>query len=185
MFRAALSYQASFFGAFESIRPSPETIPPLLKAFSADGFLPNTFVEVGPRGTENRIRLAPSSNEWFLDLDQDRIQAIKNPVKAGAKNMGDPEQFAEDAHRLVGTVLDLHPRKGKRLSLVTKHLLDDVDGCSAGDLLRRFANPLPFYSEANPVAWQVRMTARVGTDIGEAKDTLNVITWVSRALHSR
>lgn len=180
MFRAALSYQASFFGAFADVRPSAESIPPLLNAFRAEELLPATFVEIGGVAPGNRLRLASSSNEWLVDIDQNRVQVLKNPVELGGKNMGDLDDFARSAHDYINRILTLYPRRGTRLSLVTKNLLAEAEGCSPDEALRRFTVPLRFYEGNPPVDWQVRMTSRVPTRIGTDEDLLNVIAIVSR-----
>jgi len=180
MFRAALSYQASFFGAFADVRPSAETIPPLLNAFRTEELLPGTFLEFGRAGPETRLRLASSNNEWLIDFEQSRIQVLKNPVKLGGKNMGDLDEFARSAHQFIGRILETHPRQGTRLSLVTKNLLTIPEGTSPEEALDRFAVSLPFYQENPPVDWQARMTSRVPTRIGTSEDLFNVITILSR-----
>ena len=184
MIAVPFKYEAHFFGDMADIKPSADTIPPLLDAFRVPGFLPNTFNELELRQPDaqalTRLRLSSPDAEWIIDFDTPRITIQKNSVKPLGANLGKPEDFARDAVDFLRRILHLFPRKGTRLSLVTDGLLSEM----ADEVLRRAYSrvlvPFGFYQNNPPIAWNSRSLARVSVDINGISEQLNVITQVNR-----
>lgn len=180
MFYAALSYQAGFFADFENITPNADTIPPLLNAFRDLELLPTTFIQFSEGKRHTRLRMATSTNEWFVDFDVHRINITKNPISHRGSNMGDIGEFSDKARDFVERIHKLFPRAGTRLSLVTKNLLEERDDEQLKNAYRRVLNPSQFYVENPPHDWRARYVSRVSTVLDGNEEQLNVITTISR-----
>lgn len=180
MLKGALSYQASYFGGFQEYAPTAETIPPLLRAFSAEEFLPTTYAQISAGSANTRLRLAPPGNEWVVDIDVHRINVVKNPTEPWGRNMGAPEDFARSAAEFVARVLAVRNVPGSRLALVTKEFLDLSGAGQLEAAYRKLVKPLAFYVAAGPHEWKVRSTARVEKRLLGRREQINTITELSR-----
>jgi len=185
-----MSYQASYFGDVEEIRPSVETIPLLMNAFVDHNFLPNTFTffegtfdgsfPVLPK-PQARLRLSSEDSEWNIQFETDRVRIQKAGVSPYGSNMGEPEKFTHDAIDFLERILKHFPKKAHRLSLVISELLMDISNADLKRLYSEFIVPNEFYGQNPPSAWKSRTVSRIQYNCGDMQEDLNVITDVNRA----
>jgi hypothetical protein len=180
MLKGALSYQVCYFADLEDYVPSADVIPPLLDAFRDEGFLSTNFVQIKDGKPHTRLRLAPPSNEWLVDLDLHRINVVKNLTVPWGENLGTIGGFVKDASDFVTRILGIHTVPGTRLALVTKNLLDITQPDELNTAYTRLLKPLPYYVEFFPHEWQLRSVTRVPASLGGREETVNVITALAR-----
>jgi len=183
MIAAPRKYQACFFADFADVRPSVETIPPLLSLFQDRGLLPNTYQEIGflpSAAPQARLRLSSPDNEWVIEFETPRINIEKNAIKPFGANLGPPEEFTRNAIGFLDRILGRFPKKANRLSLVTDGLMGEMPETKLQDLYPRLLVPLDFYEQNPPLNWNSRSVARIFIDLDGNREQLNVITQVNR-----
>ncbi|MBN1570615.1 MAG: hypothetical protein JXA73_22420 [Acidobacteria bacterium] len=183
MIAVPMKYQTSFFGNLADLKPSADTIPPLLQIFREQALLPSTYqqVQLGPSlDPQVRLRLSSTRNEWIIEFDIDRITIEKNSIKPLGANMGLLEDFARTSEDYLGRILSLFPRKGTRLSLVTDGLMDQMTEEGLQEVYSRILVPLGYYHNNPPHLWNSRCIARGAIDMAQGQESINVITQVNR-----
>lgn len=181
MTEVQFKFQVCYFGDFSAVEPTAETIASLAKQFSGRKLLPTAYQELGAQGVRMRLRLQTADNEWVADLDHHRIDLQKNATSPGADNLGSLPEFFLEAREIIGGVLKVFSVKGSRLAVVTSAWLRDL---SAEALKRAYVclfNPLPYYVESPPTAWNSRSVARVPVTLGGRDETMNAILTTDRA----
>jgi len=180
MTTAPLGYQACFFADINDIKPSADTIPPLLDLFRKEEFLPSTYPELGVAPLPQlRLRLASQQGGWVIDFDSRRISVERNRVTPEVV-LGTPQEFVTTATDFFDRILKLYPRKGNRLSLVTRELVPEMSTEGLLKVYERVALPLDFYKEHHPDKWKLRSIARVPQTLDDREEICNVITDVER-----
>jgi len=177
-------YQISYFGSWDDVVPSSETISLLLEAFQGENLLPTTIQQIalaanGPKQIQ-RLRLASTEEEWVLDIEPNRINLSQTSSSPFVDLLGDVGEFASIGRGHILRVLNQFPKLGSRLALVSRYFLDKIDTADTAQVLSLFVNPIRYYNENPPVNWEVRSNARVPMDLGAKQELLNVITKISR-----
>jgi len=181
MTTAPLGLQACFFANLSDIKPSADTIPPLLDIFRNEEFLPTTYQEFGVAPLPQlRLRLSSQQGGWAIDFDSRRISVERNRVTPEAENLGTPQEFVRTATDFFSRILELHPRKGNRLSLVTRELVPELSAEALQGVYERLAVPLDFYRKHHPDKWKLRSIARIPLKCDGHDEIFNVITDVER-----
>lgn len=176
-------YQAAFFADLADLRPSVDTIPPLLEAFADRGFLPNTYRELGISSSpapQVRLRLSTPDSEWEVDFETHRINITKNAVKPFGSNLGSSDEFTRNAIDFLERILKRFPMKGKRLSFVTSGLMTEMPEDRLREIYPRVFVPLDFYEKNPPSAWTSHSVSRILTDLNGNQERLNIVTQVGR-----
>ncbi len=181
MTEVPVRFQVCYFGDFSGVEPTAETIASLAKEFSDRKLLPGTYQEIGARGPRMRLSLRTADNEWVVDLDSHRIDLQKNATSAGADNLGSLERFFPEAREIMARTLKVFPVKGNRLALVTKVWLLNLSDEALKRAYSQLFNPLPYYAESPPAAWNSRTVTRVPEHFGDTHETMNVILTTDRA----
>lgn len=174
-------YETHFFTDIADLRPSADTISPLLEAFRDVNLLPTTYTEIGlfPR-PEVRLRLMSPNNEWVIDFDITRISISKNKVKAGGANLGAIEEFTRNSTDFLGRILTRFPKKSHRLGLVTRGFMSEMSGEQLLRIYRCLFLPIRFYQDNVPISWNFRTHTRIPENLGDNQEIINVITRVNR-----
>ena len=180
-------YQASLFCDMENLRPSVETIPPLLQAFLDRNLLPSTYYELalvpqGPPKNVPRLRFASSDNEWTVEFETVRINIEKNSIKPSGENLGNVEDFARDALDLLQRITRIFPKNGTRLALVTTSVLSEVSAEKSRDFFSRLILPTTFHQENPVLTWALHLHAKLDREIAGHLEVINVLTQVNRAI---
>jgi hypothetical protein len=183
MFDIIARYQASLFGNFEDIRPSPEIISKLLMLFRDKKLLPNTFQEISANapGPQTRLRLSSENNQWNLNFATNRLDIEQIPrTDTKEKDIGTVEEFVKQACELFSRVLTEFKRRGNRISLITSGLLKEMSEEQLADIYNRLFKTIPFYHDNHAFEWNSRSVAKLPTVIGELEESINVITQINR-----
>lgn len=182
MFDILEKYRAIFFAKAVEIVPSPDVISTLLNMFSDKGLLPTTFQEIGPQSRVPlvRLRLNSPNNEWGINFASDHIDIEKNLTLAAARNMGDVADFTKDAKAFFSRILEQFKKKGHRLAIITTGMLQEMTDKQLSNIFTKLFRPLPFYKRAMPFEWNARCVSKSTKLIGEASESINVITSINR-----
>ena len=181
MTEVQLKFQVCYFGDFSAVEPTADSIASLAKEFSDRRLLPSTYQEFSARGARMRPRVQSADGEWSADLDHNRIDLQKNATSEGGDNLASLPQFCREAHEIVAGLLKVFSVKGNRLALVTSASLRDLSDEALKGAYARLFNPLPYYQESLPVAWNSRSVTRVPVSLGGRDEIMNVILTADRA----
>lgn len=182
MFDFAQKYQASVFGNFLDILPTPDMISKMLELFRDKNLLPSTFQEISPQfmGPQPRLRLSSQNNEWNINFATNRMDIEKNPTNPIENNFGSVEDFVAEANQLFDRTLNEFSRKAKRISCVTSGLLKPMGPEKMEILFNKLFSPIEFYRNTPPFEWNSRFASRVVFDITGAPEQVNAITSINR-----
>lgn len=182
MFDIFDKYQASLFLNASEIVPSPDVISPLLNIFRDKGFVPTTFQEIGPQSPTPHVRLRLNSpnNEWGINFASHRLDIEKNSVVAAGKNIGEVEVFVDEVIDFIGRILGHFNKIGRRLSIITSGMLQEMSNERLDSIYDKFFRPLPFYRQALPFEWNYRSAVRSAIKIKNHDEKINVITSINR-----
>ncbi|PFD55832.1 hypothetical protein [Bacillus thuringiensis] len=177
-------YQANLFADFREIDVTPNNIMRLMNTLKDFGLLPSTYQELNPAISSTPItrpKFSSINEEWVISIGSNCINIDKNPVDAVASNMTDIQDFIRIASHMLQLIIEEFGKNGKRVSLVTNALLDEMPEEQLNSIYNRIvSNPLEFYKENIPMEWNVRSANRVNYTINNAEEQVNVITNMGR-----
>ena len=175
-------YEGIIFVNASDIKPSPDNITSLIQIFKDMELIPSTFHEIGPSSPQPllRIRLSNSINEWEIMIGSQRISIKKNLTDPKGNNLGELDKFCSDITDFSGRILNNYRKKANRLALTTEFILKEM---TEPDLLKVYLNlfkPPQFYKDTPPFEWNTRFASKKQIEFENLKETLNVLTSISR-----
>tara|TARA_R110002033_G_scaffold40631_4_gene81049 strand:- start:229 stop:975 length:747 start_codon:yes stop_codon:yes gene_type:complete len=177
-----LKYQVSIFLNASELDATSKNIGDMMSVFSDKGFIPNTFQEISSLNPkpQNRFALQSPNREWHINFGYNRIDIEKNPVGVKGENLGNLNDFCDDVKDIANRILSKFPKKGNRLSLVTRVLLDEMPEKTLDEIYNRLFNSPQIYNENPPFEWNWRVVSHLDKEIQETNETFNVITTLNR-----
>lgn len=180
MIYSPIAYQAILFGNMMDIPSSPETISKFLEIFQDKGFLPNTFQELLPNPSGNmninRIRMISQNLEWSIEIPSIGIIISKNPLDSKGSNLDTIEDFIDISIEYFSRILNVFPRNGNRLSLLTLQMLPEMPIKKVHKIFNSVIKPSPFYEKNVPNEWRFLLDSRVPIKIHGKQEIFNVNT---------
>ncbi|MDS4060653.1 MAG: hypothetical protein RKP73_19095 [Candidatus Contendobacter sp.] len=175
-------YQASIFGNFSDIQPTPDIISKVMTLFRDKSLIPGTFQEISPAamGPQLRLRVSSPNNEWSINFAVQRIDVEKNPIDPKGQNLGTPEVFTKESCEFFARILAEFNKKSNRVALITSGLLKEMTQERLNDIYCRLFKPIDFYQGNIPFEWNSRSVARLVLKIAEQTEQVNVITGINR-----
>ena len=176
-------YQASIFGDFSEIVPSPDVVKILLNLYQDKNLLPSTFQEISPyaKGPETRLKLStPTTNEWIINFATHRVDVEKNPTDIKGNNIGPVEDFTKQAQELLNITLEEYKKKGNRIALITSEIAEEKPEAKLDKLYLLIYKPIDFYKKNLPFEWNSRFASKQTIDINNTSEPINVITSINR-----
>jgi len=182
MIKISGKHQVSIFGEFSDIVPTSETILSILNSFKGKDFIPGTVREIAKIGTGNEIRLqlATQNKEWLVNFLTNRIDIEKNPIEGDGDNIGNIQNFVEEAVDICKRIIKAFKIKSYRLSLITTGMLDDMNSSKLDAIYIKLFNPISYYRKNIPFEWNFRTGANTEITIKNKKERLNVLTSLNR-----
>ncbi|HDT6574872.1 TPA: hypothetical protein QFT23_000970 [Bacillus cereus] len=177
-------YQANLFSDFREIDVTPNNMMRLMNALKDFELLPSTYQELNPAISPTPItrpRFASVNEEWIISIGSYCMNIDKNPVDAVASNMSDINGFIDTASHMIQIITEEFGKIGKRVSLVTNGLLDEMSEEELNNAYNKIiSNPLEFYKEDIPMEWNVRSANRTKYIINDIQEPVNVVTNIGR-----
>lgn len=182
MFDVGQKYQASIFGNFADILPSPDVISKMLGLFRDKNLLPGTFHEISTHsvGPQLRLRLSSQNNEWNVNFATHRMDVEKNPTELQGQNLGNIDEFSAEANVFFSRILTEFNRKANRITLISSGLLRQMTPEKMEDLYNRLFKPIDFYKTIPPFEWNSRYASSVLFTISGTSEPVNAITSINR-----
>jgi len=182
MIDVKLKYQASIFIDGSDIIPTSDKITEILPLFRDKELIPGTFSEISANNPkpQTRLRLATTNNEWEINLASQRIDIIKSSTDAKGSNLGELEQFCQEAYELGERIIKKYSKNANRISMVSSFLLEEMEEKQLIGIYSRLFNAPAFYEKHAPVSWSWRTVARKEIDLNGEKELFNVILTIQR-----
>ena len=182
-----MNYQATIFGNFGDIEPTPDNTKTLIDLFSDRELIPSVFYEF--RATAQaamptrraRIRCASANGEWAINFRSNRIQIEKQAIEMHGANLGDLDKFCSDASHLFKKITGKFKKRADRIALVTNFILEKMTEETLSRIYLKLFNPPEFYIENPPFEWDWRTVSRNPIKLEELDDALNVIVTINRS----
>jgi hypothetical protein len=186
-----LKYQAVLFLNASDIQANSTNINVLMNEFADKGLIPNTFQELPnilpiiPHGgiiPQNRFQLMSPNNEWVIRFGSMRIDFEKNPTDLKGSNLGDLKEFCDEAKNAFERILKKYPKKGNRIALVSRFLLEEFPEDKMQNIYNKLFNAPNLYTDNKPVEWNWRTVSRLSKSIDGLNEEFNFITQINRTL---
>jgi hypothetical protein len=184
-----LKYQAVLFLNASDIQANSKNISLLMNEFADKELIPNTFQELTnlipliPQHElvpQNRFQLTSPNNEWIIRFGTFRIDFEKNPTNLKGSNLGGLKEFCVEAKSAFERILNKYPRKGNRISLVSRFLLEEFPEEKMQMIYTKLFNSPELYKENKPVEWNWRTVSRLPKKIDGLNEEFNFITQINR-----
>lgn len=174
-----LSVKYSLFGNFQTIQSDTQTVMKIITAVQLENFLPSTFSETTPAGSQLRIRFLKVDNSIQVLFGMNRIDIIYNPItyENGISLQIEPD--LDFVNRTFSQIISTFNKLGNRLAFNTSSLFYDLPRNEIDNIDRLFKVGLPYYSQRQIFEWGVHLVTKEKADISGQEETLNVITNVS------
>lgn len=185
-----MNYRASVFT--DTIEASNENIAKLLTVFMDRGFLPNVYNEQtpisggagvmqAPVGSYSVWELKSNDGKFVIKFGQGRIDII-SMMLSPSSGIGDIDSFIKNADECFKMIFTKYPRTFNRLALASNALLKVVPEEKLKEIYLSLVSPIGFYSDNNPVEWNIRQVAKNNININDREEVINVICSLSRSL---
>ena len=177
-----LKYQFSIFLNASDLNATPKNISELMNEFMDKGFIPNTFQEISSLNPtpQNRFKLQSPSGEWSVMLGSSRIDIEQNPTNLKGSNLISSKQFSTEAKDIIIRILTKFPRKGNRLSIVSRCLFNEMSNDQLNKVYGRLFNSPPLYVNNTPFEWNWRAVAKINKNIMANNEEFNFVTTINR-----
>ena len=187
MIDTKIKYQATIFGSFSDIEPTPDNTKTLIDLFMDKALIPGVINELRataqtPIPTRRpRIRCASANGEWAIEFLSNRINIEKYPIETHGTNLGDLDTFCSDANYLFKQITREFKKKANRIALTTHFILEKmIEETLSRIYLRLFKSP-EFYIENPPFEWDWRTASRNPIELEGLDETLNIIVMINRS----
>ena len=182
-----MKYEATIFGNFGDIEPTPENTRTLIDLFRAKSLIPGVIYEF--RATAQaaiparhpRIRCASANGEWAIEFLSNRIRIEKHAIEAHGANLGDLNEFCSDAIDLFKQITSEFKKKANRIALVTYFILEKMTAETLSQTYSRLFKTPEFYNENPPFEWDWRTASRNPIALEELDEDLNIIATINRS----
>lgn len=176
------SFQASFFGKFQSIDASPNGIFKLLELFKDDGFLPSSIHELTPNSTTPllRPRLTTETEDWSINILSSRIDLVRT-LTPKIESIGEVDNFVRDVLKFMNHFKKISPDPFNRIALNSFLTVHDIDPQIITRLYTKVFTPLNYFSENPPFEWNNRSVSRTPLSGSNESEFANVILDINRA----
>lgn len=177
-----LKYQVSIFLNASELDATSKNISDMMNVFSDKGFIPNVFQEISNLNPkpQNRFALQSQNKEWHINFGFNRIDIEKNPASVKGENLGSLIDFCDEAKDITKRILSKFPKKAKRLSLVTRVLLDEMTEKKLNEVYKKLFKAPKIYNDNPPFEWNWRVVSHLNKKIQESEEIFNVITTLNR-----
>ncbi len=182
-----MKYQATIFGNFNDIEPTPDNTKTLIDLFQDRALLPSVIHEFKattqtPMPTRRaRIRCANASGEWAIEFLSNIIKIEKHATETHGSNLGDLNAFCSDASYLFKQITSEFKKRANRIALVTYFVLEEMtEEVLSRTYLKLFKTP-EFYIQNPPFEWDWRTASRNPIKLDGLDETLNVIVTMNRS----
>ena len=182
-----MKYQATIFGNFNDIEPTPDNSKKLIDLFKDKALIPGVIDEFRataqtPIPTRHaRIRCASANWEWVIEFLSNRIQIVKRAIEAHGANLGDLDAFCSDASYLFKQITSQFKKKANRIALVTQFILQEMTDKALSQIYLKLFKAPEFYIENPPFEWDWRTASRNPIRLEELDETLNIIVTMNRS----
>jgi len=175
-------YQASVFGNFADIEPTPDIISKVMILFHDKSLIPGTVQETSQRdaGQPLRLRISSPNDEWNISFLTQRINIEKKSIDPKGQNLGPIKDFIKESCDFFERILSEFKKKGNRVALITGGLLREMTHDRLNHIYCRLFKPISFYDENIPFEWNSRSAAKLILNAGELAEKVNVITIINR-----
>lgn len=182
-----MKYQATIFGNFNDIEPTPANSKTLIDLFKDKAVIPGVIDEF--RATAQtpipvrraRIRCASANREWVIEFLSNRIQIVKRAIEAHGANLGDLDAFCSDASDLFKRITSEFRKKANRIALVTQFILEEMTEETLSRIYLKLFKTPEFYIENPPFEWNWRTASRNPIRLEELNEALNIIVAMNRS----
>lgn len=174
-----LSVKFSIFGNFQTIKTETQTVMEIMTALQLENFLPSTYSEVSPVGSQLRIQLLKADRSIQVLFGLNRIDVIFNPITS---DDGIPPHIEPDitlAKRIFTQITTLFNKKSTRLAFNTSSLFYELSERETSEIEKLVKVELPYYSQRTLREWNVRLVVKEEQHILDLNETLNIITDVA------
>ena len=175
-----LNYQASIFTNASEIIPNAYYIQMFVMEFADLGFIPSTFQELSNLGSQTRLSLKTSTNEWGVEFGTNRIDFIKKGVDAKGNNLGNEAEFCEKVIEIFSKIHAKTANKSNRLALSSSVLLKEFNSKEKDRIYKKLNNPSPTYKSNNPTEWNNRVSSTLTKTVCGRSEKINYISQVNR-----
>lgn len=177
-----LKYQATIFLNASDLNAIPKNINELMIEFTDKGFIPNIFQEISSNNPtpQNRFKLQSPNNEWTVMLGSTRIDIDQNPINLKGTNITDVSNFCKESKDIFTRILKKFPRKGNRISVVSRCLLNEMSNEQLDIIYHKLFSSPPLYQKNTPFEWNWRAVSRINKKIGSNEEEFNFITTLNR-----
>lgn len=182
-----MKYQATIFGNFNDIEPTPDNTKMLIDLFMDKALIPGVINEFRattqtPIPTRRaRIRCASANGEWAIDFLSNRINIEKHAIETHGANLGDLDTFCSDASYLFKQVTSKFKKKANRIALVTYFILKKMTEDTLDRTYVKLFKVPEFYTIHLPFEWDWRTASRKPINLEELGEILNVIVTINRS----
>ena len=182
-----MKYEATIFGNFSDIEPTPDNTKMLIDLFKAKALIPGVIYEFRPTAQaamparRARIRCASANGEWVIEFLSNRIRIEKRAIEAHGANLDDLNAFCLDASYLFKQITSEFKKKANRIAFVTYFILEKM---TEETLSRTYSNLFKapnFYNENPPFEWDWRTASRNPIKLEELDENLNIIVTINRS----
>lgn len=180
-----LKYRAVLFLNATDIQANSKNIGILMKEFADKELLPNTFQEIPillPGSPQNRFQLSSPNNEWIIRFGAMRFDFEKSPTDLKGSNLGDLKDFCNESKQTFERILNKYPRKGNRIALVTRFLLEEYTEDKLQEIYSKLFKAPKLYVENQPFEWNWRTVSHLKKEIDGLSEEFNFITQINRTL---
>lgn len=181
-----MKYQASIFGDIKNIEPTPDNIKIVIDLFRNRELIPTTIYELvalmgqGMSPARPRLALASSNREWTINFLSTRIDIEKRSIDRHGENLGELDEFCEEATSLFKQITDQFGKKANRIALITNFLLKEMPEETLSTVYTKLFQMLEFYKDNPPFEWNWRAASNRPITLQNLSETLNVITSINR-----
>lgn len=180
------SIQVSFFGSFEEVTASHETILFFLTKFAEKKLIPATFQALElPQPLRIAINVAPrfsfrsEDGTWTIDFGPRRIDIRKQNVGIKSANSFDVESFYGEVLNDINSICERLNRSFSRLSFVSNYAFEGFDDFDLQRITGGLFASLPRISEEPLTEWSTRVVEHIKIKM-KSEELLNVISTLNR-----
>lgn len=181
MDKHTLSVKYSLFGKYDYIDATPENVNKLFRAFSPEGFMPNTV---------NLLKIIQPQNVVEQTL---RPQMINNQANCTITFL--PERVdiefsngvrTDNSIQYIEMVIDLFDLKISRIALNTATLINNITSEELANFNEKLTAPVNYYGETDLIEYSSRRVSR--KQIDSIKELINIgrnITGVTESVEGK
>lgn len=182
-----MKYEATIFGNFSDMEPTPDNTRTLIDLFKDKALIPSVIYEFSATtqaampARRARIRCASANGEWAIEFLSNRIRIEKHAIEAHGANLGDLNGFCSDASYLFRQITSEFKKKASRIALITYFILEKMTEETLADTYLKLFNAPDFYNENRPFEWDWRAASRKPIVIEGLDENLNIIVTINRS----